>query len=131
MSRRVHDKRRSHSSLWGVFSLALAAGEVECDPAYGTGGFLLAAHDFIRRGKLDRAQLRFLNTEQLRGVDLPVQVKDALAGKHGEYELVLTKQLNFPQHVFTTLKQRDGPPWWCPTTCSSMAAPAKPSAASS
>jgi type I restriction enzyme M protein len=90
-------------------------GEVVCDPACGTGGFLLATHEFIRKHhKLDKAQLRFLNTEQLRGVELvdsvarlccmnlvlhgigsdaahvPVLVKDALAGKHGEYELVLT-----------------------------------------
>ena len=90
-------------------------GEVVCDPACGTGGFLLAAHDFFRKHyKLDKAQLRFLNTDQLRGVELvdsvarlccmnlvlhgigsdaahvPVQVKDALAGKHGEYEMVLT-----------------------------------------
>jgi type I restriction enzyme M protein len=86
-----------------------------CDPACGTGGFLLAAHDFIRHNnKLDKKQLTFLNTEQLRGVELvdsvarlccmnlvlhgigsdathvPVIVKDALAGKHGEYEMVLT-----------------------------------------
>lgn len=95
-------------------------GEVICDPACGTGGFLLAAHDFIRKHhKLGKAELRFLNTEQLRGVELvdsvarlcsmnlllhgiggtsedgkeapiPVAVKDGLAGKHGEYELVLT-----------------------------------------
>jgi len=43
---------------------------VICDPACGTGGFLLAAHDFIRRQKLDKSQLRYLNTEQLRGVEL-------------------------------------------------------------
>ena len=86
-----------------------------CDPACGTGGFLLIAHDFIRNhNKLDKKQLTFLNTEQLRGVELvdsvarlccmnlvlhgigadathvPVMVKDALAGKHGEYEMVLT-----------------------------------------
>ena len=90
-------------------------GEVVCDPACGTGGFLLAAHDFIRNNnKLDKRQLMFLNTEELRGVELvdsvkrlccmnlvlhgigsdathvPVMVKDALAGKHGEYEMVLT-----------------------------------------
>ena len=90
-------------------------GEIICDSACGTGGFLFAAHDFVRKHhKLDKAQLRFLNTEQLRGVELvdgvarlccmnlvlhgigcdaahvPVQVKDALAGKHGEYEMVLT-----------------------------------------
>src|SRR6266496_1179346 len=86
-----------------------------CDPACGTGGFLLIAHDFIRNhNKLDKKQLTFLNTEQLRGVELvdsvarlccmnlvlhgigsdathvPVMVKDALADKHGEYEMVLT-----------------------------------------
>jgi type I restriction enzyme M protein len=86
-----------------------------CDPACGTGGFLLIAHDFVRNHhKLDKKQLTFLNTEQLRGVELvdsvarlccmnlvlhgigsdathvPVMVKDALAGKHGEYEMVLT-----------------------------------------
>jgi type I restriction enzyme M protein len=89
--------------------------EIICDPACGTGGFLLIAHDFIRNhNKLDKKQLTFLNTEQLRGVELvdsvarlccmnlvlhgigsdathvPVMVKDALAGKHGEYEMVLT-----------------------------------------
>ncbi len=88
---------------------------VICDPACGTGGFLLAAHDFIRRQKLDKAQLRYLNTTQLRGVELvdgvarlcamnlllhgiggdaeaavPILVKDALGAKHGEYEMVLT-----------------------------------------
>jgi type I restriction enzyme M protein len=94
---------------------------VICDPACGTGGFLLIAHEFIRNNnKLDKKQLTFLNTEQLRGVELvdsvarlccmnlvlhgigagagqaadaahvPVMVKDALAGKHGEYEMVLT-----------------------------------------
>jgi len=95
--------------------------ETICDPACGTGGFLLIAHEFIRdHNKLDKKQLTFLNTEQLRGVELvdsvarlccmnlvlhgigagpgqaadathvPVMVKDALAGKHGEYEMVLT-----------------------------------------
>jgi type I restriction enzyme M protein len=95
--------------------------ETICDPACGTGGFLLIAHDYIRNhNKLDKKQLTFLNTEQLRGVELvdsvarlccmnlvlhgigagagqaadaahvPVMVKDALAGKHGEYEMVLT-----------------------------------------
>ena len=87
---------------------------VICDPACGTGGFLLAAHEFIRRQKLDKAQLRYLNAEQLRGVELvdgvarlcamnlllhgiggddayvPILVKDALGAKHGEYEMVLT-----------------------------------------
>jgi type I restriction enzyme M protein len=88
---------------------------VICDPACGTGGFLLAAHDFVRRQKLDKAQLRYLSTKQLRGVELvdgvarlcamnlllhgiggdadappPILVKDALGAKHGEYEMILT-----------------------------------------
>lgn len=92
------------------------SGEVICDPACGTGGFLLAAHDFIRQhNQLNKAQLRHLNIEALRGVELvdgvarlcamnlllhgiggdsdapvPILVKDALAAKHGEYEMVLT-----------------------------------------
>jgi type I restriction enzyme M protein len=88
---------------------------VICDPACGTGGFLLAAHGFIRHQKLDKSQLRYLKTEQLRGVELvdgvarlcamnlllhgiggdpeapvPILVKDALGAKHGEYEMVPT-----------------------------------------
>ena len=88
---------------------------VICDPACGTGGFLLAAHALIRRQKLDKSQLRYLNTEQLRGVELvdgvarlcamnlllhgiggdadapvAILVEDALGAKHGEYEMVLT-----------------------------------------
>ena len=91
-------------------------GEVICDPACGTGGFLLAAHDLVRHhNQLNKAQLRHLNNDALRGVELvdgvarlcsmnlllhgiggdsdapvPVLVKDALGAKHGEYEMVLT-----------------------------------------
>lgn len=143
-------------------------GEVICDPACGTGGFLLAAYTHIRRHhKPDRKQLTHLHSEALRGVELvdsvarlccmnlvlhgiggdpsapvPVQVRDALAAKGDEYEVVLSnppfgkkssvtivndagessretltihrddfwattsnKQLNFMQHIFSTLKQ--------------------------
>ncbi len=46
-------------------------GEVVADPACGTGGFLLAAHDYVtRRYELDRDQKRFLRYEALRGVEL-------------------------------------------------------------
>ena len=91
-------------------------GETICDPACGTGGFLLAAHELIRtQQRLDKAQLRHLNRDALRGVELvdgvtrlcamnlllhgvgaddadevPVVSKDALAAKHGEYDVVLT-----------------------------------------
>ena len=88
-----------------------------CDPACGTGGFLLAAHDYLAKYyALDREQKKRLKSGILFGVELvdsvarlccmnlilhgiggdadaPVPIesgKDALAGKHGEYDLVLT-----------------------------------------
>jgi type I restriction enzyme M protein len=107
-------------------------GETICDPACGTGGFLLAAHDYIAtHHKLDREQKKQLKSGTFYGIelvdsvtrlcamnlllhgigdsgsgapahapnskhqdptptaDLPVITKDALAGKHGEYEIVL------------------------------------------
>jgi len=42
-----------------------------CDPACGTGGFLLAAHDFISsKYTLDRDQKEFLKTKTFRGKDI-------------------------------------------------------------
>jgi type I restriction enzyme M protein len=144
----------------------LQPGETLCDPACGTAGFLLAAHTELRKRKLSKAQLVHLNTQALTGVELvdsvarlacmnlvlhgvgaddtavvPVQVRDALSGKHGEYEVILAnppfgkkssvtitsdagdvsrealtiqrddfwattsnKQLNFVQHIFSSLK---------------------------
>ena len=46
-------------------------GELVVDPACGTGGFLLAAHEYLqRRADLDRDQKRHLRFEALRGVEL-------------------------------------------------------------
>ena len=90
-------------------------GQAICDPACGTGGFLLAAHDYLaKHHQLDRAQKKKLKSGTFFGIelvdsvtrlcamnlllhgiggeseeDLPVVTKDALAGKHGEYEIVL------------------------------------------
>jgi len=90
-------------------------GNTICDPACGTGGFLLAAHDYLARHyQLDRAQKKKLKSGTFFGIELvdsvtrlcamnlllhgigadsdselPVVTKDALAGKHGEYEIVL------------------------------------------
>ncbi len=95
-------------------------GQAICDPACGTGGFLLAAHDYLaKHHALDRAQKKKLKSGTFFGIelvdsvtrlcamnlllhgiggseadcqgleDLPVITKDALAGKHGEYEIVL------------------------------------------
>jgi type I restriction enzyme M protein len=90
-------------------------GQAICDPACGTGGFLLAAHDYLAKHyQLDRAQKKKLKSGTFFGIelvdsvtrlcamnlllhgiggeleeDLPVVTKDALSGKHGEYEIVL------------------------------------------
>jgi len=46
-------------------------GEVVADPACGTGGFLLSAHEFIRNNfELDRDQKRHLRYEAIRGTEL-------------------------------------------------------------
>ena len=46
-------------------------GEVICDPACGTGGFLLAAHDYIAgHNKLDKDQKKHLRFDALRGIDI-------------------------------------------------------------
>jgi type I restriction enzyme M protein len=46
-------------------------GEVVADPACGTGGFLLAAHEYLKRHfELDRDQKRHLRYEALRGIEL-------------------------------------------------------------
>lgn len=144
----------------------LQPGETICDPACGTAGFLLAAHTELRKRKLSKAEITHLNTKALTGVELvdsvarlacmnlvlhgvgaddtavvPVEVRDALSGKHGEYDVVLAnppfgkkssvtitsdegdvsretltihrddfwattsnKQLNFVQHIFSSLK---------------------------
>src|SRR3989454_11984358 len=49
--------------------------ETICDPACGTGGFLLIPHEFIRNhNKLHKKQLTLLNTQQLRGVEVVASV---------------------------------------------------------
>jgi len=113
--------------------MAPRPGQTMCDPAGGTGGFVLATHDYIATHySLDREQKKRLRSGTLFVVELvdavarlccmnlllhgigendvgpmpssgakdaasgdaaysiPIQVRDALAGKHGEYDLVLT-----------------------------------------
>ena len=94
-----------------------APGERVCDPAAGTGGFLLAAHDYIvkHHAPLDGDGRRHLNHEALRGWEIvehtarlcvmslylhgvgadegasPIFVGDALAVDPGErFDVVLT-----------------------------------------
>jgi type I restriction enzyme M protein len=93
-----------------------APGQTICDPACGTGGFLLAAYDYIRdHYKLDRDQHRRLTHEALHGweivdaaarlcvmnlylhgigteaSDSPIRVSDSLATDPGDrFDMVLT-----------------------------------------
>src|SRR5258708_6410500 len=46
------------------------AGDTLCDPAAGTGGFLLAAYDHMKRGELDPDQKKFLRDHPLRGWEI-------------------------------------------------------------
>jgi type I restriction enzyme M protein len=47
-------------------------GETICDPACGTGGFLLAAHDYIVRhnATLDKGQKKHLKLDAMHGIDI-------------------------------------------------------------
>jgi type I restriction enzyme M protein len=90
-------------------------GKTICDPACGTGGFLMAAYAYLsdKKNSLNRAQLQFLQHKALHGVELvdgvarlcvmnlvlhgingegsPIAVKDALVGVPNEFfDMVLT-----------------------------------------
>lgn len=88
-------------------------GETVCDPACGTGGFLLAAYDHMKDQTQDRAKLRGLRHASFHGVDIvdevvrlcamnlylhgignggsPVVQSDALAFDSGQrFDVVLT-----------------------------------------
>jgi type I restriction enzyme M protein len=45
-------------------------GNTLCDPAAGTGGFLLAAYDYMKRGDLDPDQKKFLRDQAMRGWEI-------------------------------------------------------------
>jgi len=96
--------------------MAPEPGITICDPAAGTGGFLIAAHDYIsRQYPLNRSQYDHLNHEALHGWEIvdntarlcvmnlylhgiganggqsPIRVDDALAGHPSEhFDMVLT-----------------------------------------
>jgi type I restriction enzyme M protein len=45
-------------------------GNTVCDPAAGTGGFLLAAYEYMKDGQLDPDQKKFLRDDALRGWEI-------------------------------------------------------------
>ena len=55
-----------------VDAMQPAPGETICDPACGTGGFLLAAHDYIVHNNptLDQDQKKHLKLKALHGIEL-------------------------------------------------------------
>jgi type I restriction enzyme M protein len=92
-------------------------GQRICDPACGTGGFLLASHDYVAQHyPLDREQKKFLKYDMLHGWEIvdntarlcvmnlflhgvggnendasPIRVNDSLRGDPGDrFEMVLT-----------------------------------------
>src|SRR3989454_679449 len=99
-----------------VEAVAPQPKETICDPACGTGGFLLAAHDYIvdKNPNLTKDQKRRLKEDALKGVELvqgvarlcamnlmlhgigglegePIEVNDSLKADPGErFDLVLT-----------------------------------------
>ncbi len=99
------------------------------DPACGTGGFLLAAHDhIIQHSNLDKEQKRFQKERALSGTEIvdaaarlcamnlflhgvggedSISVGDALAARGGEYDMVLTNP-PFGRKSSVTLTGEDG-----------------------
>ena len=99
-----------------VEAVAPQPKETICDPACGTGGFLLAAHDYIveKNPNLTKDQKRRLREDALKGVELvqgvarlcamnlmlhgigglegePIEVNDSLKADPGErFDIVLT-----------------------------------------
>lgn len=44
--------------------------EKVCDPACGTGGFLMAAYDYMKKQSKDKQKREFLNTKAIHGTDI-------------------------------------------------------------
>jgi type I restriction enzyme M protein len=106
-------------------------GETICDPACGTGGFLLAAHDYVvkHNPNLTKAEKRKLKEETLQGVELvqavarlcamnlmlhgigsqenePIEVADSLAADPGDrFNIVLTNPPFGKKSSFTVVGQ--------------------------
>jgi type I restriction enzyme M protein len=114
-----------------VEAVAPKPGDTVCDPACGTGGFLLAAHDYVvkHHPNLTKAQKKALKEETLRGCELvhgvarlcamnlllhgigsqdyePIVVSDSLAGDPGDrYQVVLTNPPFGKKSSFTVVGQ--------------------------
>ncbi len=108
------------------------AGKTIFDPACGTGGFLLVAHDYIVKSnpKLNKEQIKFLMNDTVKGKDIvdsvarlcamnlylhgigdeesPIEVGDALVSEPSEhYDMVLTNP-PFGKKSSVTVSNGDG-----------------------
>jgi type I restriction enzyme M protein len=118
-----------------VDAMAPRPGTTVCDPACGTGGFLLAAHDYVVKHypNMTKAEKRSLKEKSLRGWELvhntarlcamnmmlhgiggeslPLTVADSLASDPGErFEMVLTNP-PFGKKSSTTIVGENGKPY--------------------
>ena len=105
-------------------------GMTICDPACGTGGFLLASHDYISSKNLDVEQKKFLKYNTFKGKDIvdsvarlcvmnlylngivgeesPIEVGDSLVSDPGErFDMVLTNP-PFGRKSSITIANGDG-----------------------
>ena len=110
-------------------------GERIVDPACGTGGFLLSAHEYLRRNhKLDKDQKKHLRYDALRGVELvegvsrlcamnlflhgigpddderepPIQTEDALRSEPSDHAHVVLTNPPFGKKSSITIMNEDG-----------------------
>src|SRR3989475_10273647 len=114
-----------------VDAIAPKPGDTICDPACGTGGFLLAAHDYVVRQNpnLTKTEKKKLKEETLKGWELvqsvarlcamnmllhgigsqenePIEVTDSLAADPGErFNIVLTNPPFGKKSSFTVVGQ--------------------------
>jgi len=106
-------------------------GETICDPACGTGGFLLAAHDYVvkQNPNLTKGEKKTLKGDTLKGIELvqavarlcamnlmlhgigsqenePIEVMDSLAADPGDrFNIVLTNPPFGKKSSFTVVGQ--------------------------
>lgn len=58
------------SAMVDVIRPDLTLKETVCDPACGTGGFLMAAYDYMKHQTSNRSLIDFLNNDALHGTDI-------------------------------------------------------------
>ena len=95
-----------------VEAIAPQPGQTICDPACGTGGFLLAAHDFLAKHyALDREQKKKLKSGTFYGIELVDSVTRLCAMNlllHGIGDSISESGSNESGSGVSPLKSRDG-----------------------